>query len=364
MKLIILKNTGLRNQLFNEKNIPYSTLHSNRIRKIIFENKDVISFIDNVEYSIRQYPNFLKRELIDKMMELVIPKEEKILANKLYDLLKDTPLIDYYSAYQILSDYWSVISLDLELLQIEGIDSLTKVDPKMVSKKNSKTKEMYEVQDGWVGRILTFEQIQESYFKDLKAKLDIIVENLDEFESEKTSLLELIDPNDKSELINEDGNIVAKKLNAVISKIKKELKNGAEFEEDTYEDIIIKINEINESIKSSKKEKKALQEKLITDTKTKIESLTEEEAIYNLVNKWINPLCDKLNYLSNEVVNNLAEKIDYLNTKYMVTYEEITKNIEVSKTNLSSMMYDLKGNQFDMKGINKFIKIINGDNNE
>jgi type I restriction enzyme M protein len=355
---------SLRNQLFNEKNIPYSTLHSNRIRKIIFENKDVISFIDNVEYSIRQYPNFLKRELIDKMMELVIPKEEKILANKLYDLLKDTPLIDYYSAYQILSDYWSVISLDLELLQIEGIDSLTKVDPKMVSKKNSKTKEMYEVQDGWVGRILTFEQIQESYFKDLKAKLDIIVENLDEFESEKTSLLELIDPNDKSELINEDGNIVAKKLNAVISKIKKELKNGAEFEEDTYEDIIIKINEINESIKSSKKEKKALQEKLITDTKTKIESLTEEEAIYNLVNKWINPLCDKLNYLSNEVVNNLAEKIDYLNTKYMVTYEEITKNIEVSKTNLSSMMYDLKGNQFDMKGINKFIKIMNGDNNE
>lgn len=355
---------SLKNQLFKTSSIPYSTIDTLNLTNIINENRDVHAFIKNVETSISEYPIFLKMRLIDNMMDIAIPKEENFLANKLRELLNEVPLIDYYDAYQILNNYWTIISLDLELLQIEGYEAIKQVDPNMVSKKNSKTKEVYEVQEGWVGHILPFEQIQEYYFKDKKVQLDFIVETLNELEIEKTSLLESIDPNDKLELVNDEGNIVAKKLNAVISKLKKELKKGAEFEEDSYEDIIIKINEVNDKIKKAKKDKKSLNEDLVSDTKSKIENLSDDEAIKNLINKWLMPLNEELESLAKRIVDELIYKINLLNNKYKITYEEITNSIESSKSNISNMIDKLSGNEFDMKGLMEFKKLIGGNRDE
>jgi len=354
----------LREQIFTSKKIPYSFLNVENIKATIQGNKDVISYISLFESSIRNYPDFLKEELIANMMNVVIPKEERILSNKLRDLLVEIPLIDYYDAYQILDNYWNIISLDLELIQLEGCEAIKKVDPNMVFKKNSKTKEMYEVQDGWLGHILPFDQIQEKYFKDSKLQLDSLIEDLALFEVEKIALLDSIDSNDKVELVNDEGDIVSKKLNAVISKLKKELKKGAEFEEDSYEETIIKINEVNEKIKKAKRDKKILHETLIIETKSKIEGFSDEEAIENLIGKWISPLYKQIRNLSKIVIEDLSSKIESLNDKYLVTYEELIDKIQAAHSNLSTMIEDLSGDEFDSKGLREFKKLIGGDKNE
>lgn len=351
----------LRTEIFKMKDIPYSSLKSESLMNLIKQNKDVVSFISQFQAAIKDYPVFLRTELVDKMMDVEIAKEENILSTRLGELLKDIPLVDYYDAYQILDDYWNIISLDLELLQVEGYEAIKQVDPNMVSKKNSKTKEMYEVQDGWVGHILPFELIQNTYFKDTKTKLENIIEELSELEGEKTLLLDSIDPNDKLELVNDDGNIVAKKINAVISQLKKEIKKGAEFEEDSYEDIIIKVNDVNEKIKNAKKNKKQTQKNLSAITKEKIENLTEGEALNNLIRKWINPLVFQIENLSKKILEDLKYKIESLSSKYLQTYDELTKNILDSKLKLSEMLNDLQANEYDTKGLEEFKKILGED---
>ena len=262
---------SLKTQLFKSEDIPYSVLNTENILETITNNDDVKGFITSYKNATNVLPAWLKQELIDNVITLHINKEENILAAKIKEVLLDNPLVDYYDAYQLLAEDWNKIALDLEIIQVQGMGCLNAVDPLMVTKKNSKTKEVTEVQDGWVGRILPFEIVQDIYFKNDKETLEGLVNSLASYETEKTSLLESIDPNDKSELVDDEGEIVTKKLNAEISKIKKELKKGAEFEEDSYEDIIIKVNTTNEAIKKAKNDIKTLKAKLETDTKTKIE---------------------------------------------------------------------------------------------
>ena len=186
-------------------------------------------------------------------------------------------MVDYYSAYQIFDDNWTTIALDLEILQKDGILAARTVDPKMVIKKNSKTNELYEKQEGWIGRILPFELIQSIYFKKEKSKLENLISNLDSEKNEKDELFDAIDPNDKAELVDDDGEVVSKKLNAVFSKLKKEQKNGAVFEDGSYESIIIKIDDINNRMKKLKKDIKDLEENLESETISKIENLSDTE---------------------------------------------------------------------------------------
>ena len=114
----------------------------------------------------------LKSELIDKMTELNIPKEENVLSDYIFEKLDSVPLVDKYNAYQILDDEWSKIAIDLEVIQTEGFSATKKVDPNMVIKKKDGKEQ--EIQEGWLGHVIPFELIQATILKDqndsLKAK--------------------------------------------------------------------------------------------------------------------------------------------------------------------------------------------------
>ncbi len=361
---------SLKAQLFRSEDIPYSVLNTENILETITNNDDVKGFINSYKNATNVLPAWLKQELIDNATTLHINKEENVLAAKIKDVLSNNTLVDYYDAYQLLAEDWNKIALDLEIIQVQGMGCLNAVDPLMVTKKNSKTKEVTEVQDGWIGRILPFDIVQDIYFKNDKDKLEELVNNLASYETEKTSLLESIDPNDKSELVDDEGEIVTKKLNAEISKIKKELKKGAEFEEDSYEDIIIKVNTTNEAIKKAKNDIKTLKAKLETDTRDKIEGFTQEEAINTLIAKWITPLCNSIDNLPNEVLSQLEEIINSLVNKYSTTYNDVANNIKTASENICSMIDELTGNNFDKKGLQEFKNLLmpsddeEGDKNE
>ena len=353
----------LRKEIFTEQEIPYSVIGHEDLKEVIDSNKDVKTYIDKFEKTINEYPVFLKDELVNKMMNIMIPKQEVVLAEKLRELLANTPLIDYYDAYQVLDSHWTQIALDLEILQQEGIQAIKKVETKYVIKKNSKTKETYEAADGLIGKILSFDIIQEKYFNKDKEELKKVLEELASLEGRKAEVLDSIDPNDKEQLLNDDGDLVAKKLNAQISNIKKKLKNGAEFEDDSYEAIILSINAVNEKSKKLKNIKKTLTKKLEDETKEKIESQSDEEAIKNLEEKWICPMITGLNKLAKDVIDSLFRNIEHLKEKYEVTYEDISTNIKNSKNTVYELIGKLEGNKFDKIGLNKFKEIIGGDSN-
>jgi len=87
-------------------------------------------------------------------------------------------LVDNYDAYQILSDNWTNISGNIEILKAEGLGACKKVDENLTRKKDEKSKELIEVADGYRGRIFDFDVI-----KNYKLQADVAT-----IESQKEAL--------------------------------------------------------------------------------------------------------------------------------------------------------------------------------
>lgn len=354
---------SLKSELFEQSDIPYSQLKVNDIWESTISNIEVSAYLSKCKDTFNSLPSYLSNHIIDNYDNIVIAREEQAIAEEIKGAIKDSALIDYYDAYQILDDNWADIALDLETLQMEGLSAVKIVEDKKVLKKNSKTKELYEKTEGKKGRILPFELIQSIYFNEEKNKLDSLSSHLDDAKSEKDELLESIDPNDKAEIVDDDGEIVAKKLNAVISKLKKEQKKGAEFDEDSYEDIMMKIDGVNNRMKKLKKDIKELMETLETETTDKIEGLSDDEIKKLLETKWIAPLHQSLVNLGTEVISQYVKRIAIMDKKYKLTMQEVSNQIEESENELSVMLSNLTGSEYDMKGLGEFKMLLGGDDN-
>ena len=76
--------------------------------------------------------------MIDGILDVSIEQEKEKVTEDIFSRIALVKLADKYVAYQIFSKYWDTISADIEMLQTEGFDVITQVDPNMVIKKNNK----------------------------------------------------------------------------------------------------------------------------------------------------------------------------------------------------------------------------------
>lgn len=357
---------GLKEKIFVSSNIPYSTVAENELNTLIYQDKQVSDFKFNYIQSVTKFKEILKNELLKDIEKINIYRKKEILVEKLRKVMKEVQGIDFYNAYQIFENCWQDIAMDLEIIQKDGREAINKVDPNMIYKKNSKTKEIEEVQDGYVGRILPYDLIQNKYFKKEKEKIEEFQNKLAEAEFNKKELLEKMDPNDKAQILKEDSeDINSKELKKVITKIKTDVKKGAEFDEDSYEDLILNISKENDEISKNKKIIKELKSSIEKATKEKIENLNDEESIKMLEIKWIDSMCNDLEKLSNDYIKDFIKQINYLEKKYETSYIENDSQINKLEKELSAQLLELKyEDEFDMKGINEFISLLNGDSNE
>jgi type I restriction enzyme M protein len=83
-----------------------------------------------------------------------------------------------------------------------------------------------------------------------------------------------------------------------------------------------------------------------------------------LVEKWIKPLLNELNGLSSSVINDMEEKVIKLQEKYTTTYKNVSDEINSSKLELATMIDELNGDEFDIKGLEEFKKLLGGDKHE
>ncbi|HBE9333765.1 TPA: type I restriction-modification system subunit M [Clostridioides difficile] len=405
---------NLKNDIFTTTTTPYVELKVEDIKNSIKEHNDVLNFKTNFAKAFEGFDDYLKSELIDKVSEVEIPKEE-IISQNIFNRLEDISLVDKYKIYQLLDNDWVNISVDLEIIQTEGFESTKQVNPNMVIKK--KDGKEVEVQEGYIGHIIPFELIQKTHLKEeydgLKKKENRLLEIISEYEAiidslteeEKDSQIlndantafvakevetifkeaiseiitdEIIDlqeyltlskKKDKLDFINANNTINWNSMQTskdntytktAVNNYISEIRSNFEFDKESIEYKLSLIRKLMTEEKELKKRVKAESAKLHIKTKEIIENLSDEEVKILLYKKWIEPLIINLNCITDSIINELVSKVEDMVSKYKTTYKETQSQIKENEKILCDMIDDMVGNEFDMLGLDEFKNLLGG----
>lgn len=348
----------LKSALFTNSDIPYVELATEDIKNTIKNHADIKTFENAFKDAFADFHLYLKKEWIEKMEHVEISKSENVISENIFKRLDQVPLIDKYEAYQILDDEWGKIAVDLEIIQTEGFAATKKVDPNLVTKKKDGKEQ--EIQDGWIGRVIPFELVQKELLSDRYKELREKEARLAEIPSLYEEIIEDMTEEEKDGQVLNDNNdaFVAKEVTKKI----KELKKEAPTEEvKSFIDKLDRYERLSKEEKDLKKEIKSETAKLHMLTKETIENLTDSMVCELLDKKWIGNLLESINKLPDTIVDNLVSKIQALVSKYKTTYFELEKEIKETEIKLASMIDELEGNEYDMKGLSEFKALLLGE---
>lgn len=348
---------ALKAELFESINNEFSQCKVESIKTTILNNKDVSSFVSEYSASFADFSAYLEKELIKNYDSVNVSKEESLIAEEIFRRVEQFPLLDKYSAYQLLDNEWNGIAIDLEILKTEGFGATKIVDPNMVTKK--KDGKDVEVQDGWNGRVIPFALIQEEKLYSQLTALRNSERRLEEIASLYSETLEELTEDEKeeiSELLSEEKDSF---VNAEVSKYVKKLK-GQKIEADSVDAKVISIAKAIDEEKELKKTLKSQESQLEVATKKAIENLTDEEALELLKKKWISPLLASLLRLPELLLSELSTKLQKLSKKYETTYLDLDTQISDTEEELAKMIDDLDADEYDKKGLVELQKLLRG----
>ena len=345
---------SLKTQLFAIQNDHNARVVDSSVKDIIFNNAEVQEYLARYRQTFADYRQFLSAGLVEECEHVNADTKAEDLADDLFRRLHDVPLVDAYAAYQVLDDSWKTISGDLEILQSEGVEAVRKVDANMVVKK--KSGKDVEVQEGWKGHILPFDLVQERLLSAGLSDIAAQEHRLGEIGQELAELLESIDEDDKSsDAINEDGDAF------VAAELKKAVKAIGRHAETDFDRTLVAANRLLDEEKKVKKAIKEMHVALEGKTATVIEGLSDEETSDLLAAKWIDPLQRKLEELPTAVLDELVAKVTALDEKYAATYADVCGQIKTAEDELSAMLDQLVGDEFDMAGIAELKTLLGGE---
>ena len=406
----------LKETLFKKGDGPYVELADGSMEQLVKGHPSVKTFSARFMDAFERFDEFLKSELLENLTTLNISKEIVVLCSDIFKRLDSIPLINRYEAYQLLDDEWAKTSIDLEVIQTEGFSAVKKVDPNLIIKKKGNNEE--EVQDGWIGHIIPFELVQQTLLLEDYAALKQKENRLAEITVEIAEILDSLSEEEKeSSVINDNGDFfvakeIGNKLNEIYAEVdsreikalinyaaiakktdkliftkkhneitwsnmeasndgtysKKEvstylatLQSGFEFPEESFEAKFIKVSMLMTEERELKSQIKIETNSLLMKTKETIESLTDDEAFELLHQKWIVPLTKSIRQLPNIVIQNLLAKIKILSEKYTLTYSALESEIQETESLLSTLIDDLIGNEYDIKGLSEFKALLKGE---
>lgn len=410
---------GLKEALFQKASDGYLKPLTEDIKGTIDSFDSVETYREAFTKAFDGFFDTLQEDLIDGVLDVIVEQEKEKITEDIFDRIDPVKLADRYVAYQVFAKYWDIISADIEMLQTEGFQVITQVDPNMVIKKNNKNDdddEVTEVQDGWKGHILPFDLVQERLMPDEVEEIRKLEERLSEISGEYTEIIDSLEEDEKQGSFLNDSNdaFVTKELKAVCDEIlldvesdeinalnkcivmsKKEqqafiksctvvdwdkieknkdgsckkpsltgriqqLKMEFDFSEESYEGKLLRALRLSDEESAVKKDVKQKKEALHVKTKEVIEELSEDEALQIVEQKWIAPLVQNLRDISTTVITNAIEKMEYLAQKYATTMHDIqTEKVEVEGS-LADMVGLLSANETDMEGLNEFRLILGG----
>ena len=410
---------GLREALFEKVSEGYLQPRTDDIKGTIDSFGSVEAYRTAFTKAFDGFYDTLQGDLIDGVLDVVAEQEKEKITEDIFSRIDPVKLADRYVAYQVFAKYWDIISADIEMLQTEGFQVITQVDPNMVIKKNNKNDdddEVTEVQDGWKGHILPFELVQERLMPDEVEEIRALEERLSEIAGEYTEIIDSLEEDEKQGSFLNDSNdaFVTKELKAVCDEIlqdvesdeidalnkciamsKKEqlvfiktctvvdwdkidknkdgsckkpsltgriqqLKMEYEFPEDSYESKLLFALRLTDEESTIKKNVKQKKEALHIKTKEVIESLSEDEALQIVEQKWIAPLATELVCISSMIIVDVINKMEYLSQKYATTMHDIQDEKLKIRSNLTKLVGKLDANGADGEGLNEFKLILGG----
>lgn len=342
----------LRDDLYSKTGSSYYGLNTDDVKASIKNNKDVRAFIEEYKNAFNGFDEALEDILIKNIESINISMAEILIGDEIFRRIKDKPLVNAYEAYQLFSDEWNTVSVDLEIIQTEGFEATKKVDPNIVSKK--KDGKDVEVQDGWSGHIIPFSLVQDKILYAEKKALSDKENRLLDIKSLYEELLEEFTEDEKEmDFITEDRDAF------VNSEVIKASKNK-ELEEETLAKLK-KVVDIIDEEKKLKKEVKNLNAELENETKKRIEELTDTEVIELLKDKWITPIAKGLDVIPNRIIESLSSKMESLVKKYELTFSDVEKEIAETEKALRDMLDDIEGSEEDLLGLKELKRLLGGN---
>lgn len=356
---------GLKEELFEHRGHAYGLRGD--ARRIVWDNEAVKSYVNGYDGIVSSLKTSATRALIDGM-DSVTEDTEDVLANELFDALEDVSFVDRYDAYQCLDDAWQEIASDVDVIKTGGIGSVRVYEPNMVLKKKQKSKELVEEQDGWIGRIIPFELVQETYLAEDLKELKELNASCETAQTELDEALEALTDEDKQ--FEFDGNSIwdmdedklnAKGLKNIIKGLQRSYGRLDGFNEDSTEYRIVTFDQARTALSSAKtKRTKAL--KLIEPkTMSVMDGLSDDECVGLLERKWIDPYINGIAPLARNAVDGLVRKVESLQDKYAVTGMEEANEISALETELSNALGKLHGSETDETGCAVWADFLRGE---
>lgn len=345
---------GLKEDLFIDANAEYLELKDSDIKSVIANNASVKKFTEGYVSRFVSFEQFLQDELISDISSVNISKEEEKISADIFERMEGIPLVDSYAAYQLLDNIWNQVAIDLEVIKTEGEAAIKQVDANMVTKK--KNGKDVETQDGFIGHVLPFELVQKMLLSDDLEKIS----SKENAKLEASSLIgeifeSLTEEEKDSDIINDAGDAFnIKGIKAYLKANKDEL----EVYEDSFDDKLLRVVKLDEKVSALKKEIKTEQGKLQIDTKDVIENLSDEQVMNMLNAKWIAPLVQDIEKMTDDILGDFIKKVSMLADKYESTFADIESEIESTSMEFSSMIDQLVGNDHEMQGLKELQKIL------
>ena len=411
---------GLREALFEQASEGYLQPRTDDIKGVIDSFESVQAYKAAFTKAFDGFYETLQGDLIEGILDVATEQEKEKITEDIFGRIDSVKLADRYVAYQVFAKYWDIISADIEMLQTEGFQVITQVDPNMVIKKNNKNDdddEVTEVQDGWKGHILPFNLVQEMLMPDEVGTIRALEDRLSEIAGEYTEIIDSLDEDEKQGSFLNDSNdaFVSKELKAVCDEILQEVesdeinalnkymslskkealefmkscsdadwdqieknKDGSckkpsltsriqqlkmefEFPEDSFDGKLMSALRLMGEESIIKKDVKQKKEALHIKTKKVIEGLSEDEALKIVEQKWIAPLIKDLEDISSATVLDVIRRMEYLARKYVTTMHDLQEEKTATRRSIVELISNLQAEGPDMEGLNEFKTILRGN---
>ncbi|MDW2930522.1 type I restriction-modification system subunit M [Mesomycoplasma ovipneumoniae] len=348
----------------NQENSDYYDLLSQDYINIIYNDSDFQNYLESFKTKVRDFIDFFKSKVsdINSIKNINLIQLEKDITEYIFSSLK-FPLIDTYDVYQIIIDNFENVKEDLELLR-ENFSDSGSLDIKeflndqieSVDSVNQKEKDSRRIKS-WKSKLFSNDLIEQKFFPDEFSQLNKVQDQIDQIESEIKELYQIISDEDKTdEIYNDEKNTW---IQSGIKKLAKTFKDSKESrEKDSFESLIIQINEKYSDIEKVKKDLTNLKNDLTNNSYNQYLNLNEKNFYDLLISKWWEKFIQNFKEKSEEFVDEQISGISEILNKYKHTFVDIQKKVSDLETKMSTFLDELEGSPADMEAIKKLSNIL------
>lgn len=347
---------GLKEKLFTndiETDNHYSTLRIkiSEIKEIIETHTSIQDFYKKYAEAFNRLRDYINDEILQndtKQISSELDKSKYIFAklnnisNYICTQIENIPIIDRYDAYQIFNDIWTqVIEPDLKILLNEGRQAARNIITTTTT-KNKKSITQYS------GYLLPFNLVQNSFFKDDFEQKNQYATRLVEINNLYTDHLDAVKEEDQSfDFLKKDG-----------TGFKNIKKTNIKTAEEPLKTILKEVFNAQAEEKDLKKKEEEIEKNIEQKTIQQFNELTDQQINDLLLDKWVNPLIERLNQLAQTVIADFISALEKITTKYADTVIDIDNQINNANKELADMLALLQGDQFDIDGLNCLSKML------